>query len=214
MAPFCDDVRMISVRSSRRPWADLRFLIGLALIAASVGGVWLVVSAARQTAPVLQATRVIVPGQALTSADVRVVDVALAAAGDRYLTPTSLEPGSVATRTIENGELVPAAATAPADSTSVTSIVVDSTIAVPPSIVPGSVVEVWTAPPLPDGPGFAPPRILLADATVAAVTREESMLGGSRASLELVVDRAEVGDVLGAITDGSAMSVVPVRKHP
>ena len=40
---------MTTARSRRRaPWADARFLIGIALVIASVVGVWLVVNGARQ----------------------------------------------------------------------------------------------------------------------------------------------------------------------
>ena len=41
------------------------------------------------------------------------------------------------------------------------------------------------------------------------VTRDDSMIGGGAAALELVIDRADVASTLSAIADGSALSVVP-----
>ena len=73
----------------------------------------------------------------------------------------------------------------------------------------GSVVEVWHAPPLDDGRTHDLPRILVADAIVADVTREQGMLAGEGVSVQVVVDRARVAEVLAAITGGSALSVVP-----
>ena len=192
----------------RRAWGDARFVLGLLLIVASVAGVWFVVSAARQTAPVFAATRTIVPGEALTSDDLRVVDVGLGQLADAYMSPESLDEGVVATRTIEAGELVPASATGAAALAQTTSVVLRSTVDVPASIDAGSVVEVWAAPLLERGL-YDAPRILVADATVVAVTRDDSMIGGAAATLELVIARADVATVLGSIADQAALSVVP-----
>ncbi|GAB6857104.1 SAF domain-containing protein [Microbacterium xylanilyticum] len=201
---------MSTARAGRRPWTDLRFFIGLLLIVASVAGVWLIVGAAKQTSPVLQAVRTIVPGEPLTSADVRVVDVVLGSAGAGYLTPATLEPGLIATRTISEGELVASAAAADADEGRTTSVVVRSTVPVPAAVATGSTVELWEAEPLAEGKGFAEPRVLLSEATVASVDRDDGPLSAKATTLELVVSRAEVGEVLAAMTGGSSLSVVPV----
>lgn len=201
---------MSTARAARRPWTDLRFFIGLALIVVSVAGVWLIVGAAKQTSPALQAVRTIVPGEPLTSADVRVVDVVLGTVGFGYLTPGTLEPGLIATRTIAEGELVPSTAAADADQGRTTSVVVRSTVPVPASIIKGSVVELWAAEPLEDSKGFGEPRVLLSEATVASVDRDDGPLSAKATTLELVVSRAKVGEVLTALTDGSSLSVVPI----
>jgi SAF domain len=197
------------VRTPRRAfWGDARFLLGILLIVASVAGVWLVVTAARQTAPVYAATHTIVPGEAISADDLRVVDVALGALAGEYLTPEELAGATVATRTIEDGELVPASSVGAADSARTTSVVVRSTVDVPASVGAGTVVEVWSAPLLEQGE-YDAPRILVADATVVSVTRDESMIGGGAAALELVIPRADVAATLAAMADESAMSVVP-----
>ncbi|MGX1695952.1 SAF domain-containing protein [Microbacterium keratanolyticum] len=197
-------------RSRRRFWGDYRFLVGIALIVVSIAGVWLVVSSARQTSPALQATRTIVPGDVLSSDDFRVVDVALGAIAGEYLTPATLEPGVVAARTIREGELVPSSATGDADAMRTTSIVITIGVGVPEAVRTGSPVEVWAAPAKAEGRGFEAPRILLSQATVADVSTQDAMLSQEQASLELVIERSEVASVLEAISDGSALSIVPL----
>ena len=112
-------------------WADVRFLLGIALVIVSIAGVWFVVAAARQTAPVFAAARTIVPGQAVDADDLRVVEVALGPLEDAYASPATLTPGAVATRTVAAGELVPRDAVGDAAQARTTTIVIRSATAVP-----------------------------------------------------------------------------------
>ena len=89
-----------------------------------------------------------------------------------------------------------------------TSVVLRSAADVPGSVVAGSVVEVWAAPLIERG-AYEAPRILVADATVVSVTRDDSMIGGGSAALEVVIPRADVAATLAAMADQSALSVVP-----
>ena len=199
-------------RRHRAFWADARFLLGILLIVASVAGVWFVVSSARQTVPVFVAARTIVSGEVVSAEDVRVEEVALGALEDAYLDPaswrTSLTEGMVATRTIASDELVPRSAIESSEAVRTTTVVLRSSVDVPAAVEPGSVVEVWAAPLVEPGT-YDVPRILVADATVASVTRDDSMIGGAAAALEIVIPRADVAVVLEAMSDESALSVVP-----
>jgi hypothetical protein len=192
----------------RAPWADVRLLLGILLVAASIAGVWFVVTAARQTAPVYAAAGTIVQGQAITADDLRLVEVALGQVSGAYLTPAALEGDLVATRTVAAGELVPQSAVGEAAGSRTTSVVVRSAVDVPASVEPGAVVEVWAAPQIERGV-YDTPRILVADATVVEVTRDDSMMGGAEAALEVVISRADVAEVLAALADGDAISVIP-----
>lgn len=199
-------------RSARPFWGDTRFFIGVALVAASVVAVWLIVTHSRETAPALQSARTIIVGEVLTSADFRTVDVGLGVLTDDYLAPAELGPGIIATRTIPAGELVPRTATAAAASARTTTVVIDSSATVPESVEPGTVVELWVAPPLADTRGFETPRVLVPEATVSAAIQAGGMMSQAGTTLELVIDRTDVAAVLAAITDGSALSVVPVGR--
>lgn len=196
-------------RHARRFWGDTRFLLGVLLIALSIGGVWLVVSAARQTVPVYAAARTIVPGEPIEVADLQVVDVALGQVGGAYLAPDAWEEGAVATRTIGAGELVPAGSLGTSADARTTSVVIRTSTDISASIDEGSRVEVWHAPPL-DREAFDAPRILVADAVVAAVTRDDAMVGAANATIEVVIPRADVAATLAAQSGGSVLSVVPV----
>jgi len=187
-------------------WADTRFLIGVGLIVVSVAGVWGVVASARQTVPVFAAADTIVAGDRLTPADVVVVETHLGAAGERYLPAGESLDGLLATRTVGAGELLPVAAVGEESDT--TTVVVTSAAEVPGAVEPGTAVELWSAPAI-EG-GFDAPRIIVPDAVVGEVTRQESMVTSAGTSVELVVRRAVVADVLGAISSGAALSVVPV----
>lgn len=190
----------------------MRFFLGIVLVAASVAGVWFVVSASRQTVPVFAAARTIVPGEAVSGDDVRVVDVALGQVGGAYLDADALTDGLVAVRTIESGELVPQSAVGDAAAAHTTSVVLRSAVDVPGSVEAGTVVEVWAAPQI-EG-GYDEPRILVADATVVSVTRDDSMIGAGSAALELVIARSEVAAMLAAMADEAALSVVPTTERP
>lgn len=205
---------MRSSGTRRAFWNDVRFLIGAALVIVSITGVWFVVNAARDTTPVLQSTRTIIEGEPLSAADFRSIEVSLGVAGDEYLSPAELQGDQVAARTITQNELVPRDAIATADSVNTTTLMIDSAVGLSDSIRAGSVVELWVAPVLPEQKGHDTPRILVTDAIVSAVKAPEGMLAQGAATLEVVIDRAEVGAVLTAITNGSVLSAVPVGARP
>ena len=197
-------------RAKRAFWGDIRFLIGIALVILSIAGVWLIVSSSRDTTPVLQATRTIAQGEALASDDFRVVEVGLGAVIDGYVAPQDLEAGMIAARTVESGELLPAVATADAGSSRTTNIVVESSVGIPERIGAGTPVELWYSPPLDETGEFDAPRILAADVVVASIPETDGMLAQRSAAVELVIDRADVADVLAAVTGGAALSIVPL----
>lgn len=198
------------VRSRRAVWGDARFLIGIAVVALSIGGVWAVVSSSGTTTPVLQATRTIALGEALVSEDFQVVEVGLGTVTDRYLAPQELHAGQVASRTVFAAELLATSAAESADANRTTTIVVESSTGIPADVAAGSVIELWHSPPVDDGGSQGPPRILVADAIVKSVTKAEGMLSADGTTAEIVIDRADVAEVLAAITGGSVLSVVPI----
>ena len=196
-------------RSRRAVWGDLRFLIGIALVVLSISGVWLVVSSSGATTAVLQANRTIVRGEPLVSGDFQVVEVNLGAITDLYLAPQDLRAGQVASRTVVDGELMSASDAEDASKVRTTTIVVESSTGIPADVDAGSIVELWHAPPLEDG-AFDAPRILVGDAIVLSVTHADGMLAADGTSAEVVIERADVAEVLAAVTGGSVLSVVPI----
>ncbi|WP_460736653.1 SAF domain-containing protein [Microbacterium neimengense] len=194
----------------RALWADARFVIGVVLVLVSIAGVWFVVASSRQTIPVYAATRTIVPGESISPSELRVVDVALGSLEGAYASGDTLPPDAVATRTIPAGELIPAAAVGAASEVRTTTIVVPSSTAIPASVQVGTPVEVWAAPLDENGVRQAP-RILVADAAVAALASSDSVMATNTPSVELVVPRESVADVLAALAGEATLSVVPAQ---
>ncbi|WP_101846466.1 SAF domain-containing protein [Zhihengliuella sp. ISTPL4] len=197
-------------RSSRRFRGDIRFVVGIVLVLASIAGVWFVLTSGDQATPVLRAGRTIVRGETLRPSDFATVDVALGAVSDEYLRPGQLAAGQVAARTITEGELIPRAATTAAENTRTTTVVVKSSIGLPDDVTTGAEVEIWQAPLRDDGRSYDEPRILVGDVVVRSVLEPEGLLAEGTAELEIVIDRSDVAAVLAAVTGGAALSVVPV----
>lgn len=195
-------------------WGDIRFVIGIVLVALSIAGVWLIVSSSGRTTPMLQANRTIVQGEALVSSDFQVVEVGLGRLTEDYVAPQDLEPGLVAARTLTKGELVPTTALADDDTSRTTTIVIESSTGIPAGVTTGTVVELWQAPPLEDERSYDTPRILVGDVIVSSVIDPEGMLASDATTVEVVIDRSDVAEVLAAITGGAMLSVVPVGSAP
>lgn len=198
----------IADMSSRRArfFSDARFFIGVALVVASVAAVWGVVSATRTTVGVAAATGTLLPGQVIGSGDLQSTEVMLGAASDRYLPVSDVPPGTVVTRVVEQGELVPRDALAAEGSAHLTTVVIRSAVEVASGVRKGTAVDVWVDSLDEEDP--EPPRVLVSDAVVVSVRADDSMVRTAAAVIEIVVPRDAVPDVLAAVSAGSALSVI------
>ncbi|MGF3053791.1 SAF domain-containing protein [Microbacterium sp. YY-03] len=196
----------MSTRTHRAVWADARFLIGLVLVAASIAGVWWVVSAARATTPVAVADTTLLPGAPIDDDDVRWVDVALGEASGTYL--TMLPDNATMTRPLAAGELIPAGAVIERERSEVTTVVITSPIDVASTLTIGSSVELWMSP-VKDRE-YDNAEVLIESATVAAIRESSGLASGGTVTLELVVNRNHVAGVLDAQASKAALWVVPL----
>ena len=197
----------------RRFWFDPRFAIGLALVVAAVGGVYLIVSASDQTTAVFTARSALAVGDRVEAADLVPTQVRLGGTGDLYVTPDRLpDDGLVVTRTIAAGELVPASAVGRTTGTEVTSVVVELTSGLAANIGPGSVVDVWSARKT-DPNTFGPPTVLVDQAAVVRLVEPTGLVaGGGIRTLEILVPKDAVAAVLESIANRDAIAVVPVNE--
>ncbi|MFD3448550.1 flagella basal body P-ring formation protein FlgA [Microbacteriaceae bacterium 4G12] len=193
-----------------RFWFDPRFAVGLVLVIASLLGVTLLVSAAERTRPVYAATQTLAAGETVTEGDLAIAQVRLGRAERSYLSPGDLPSGGVVlTRTVQDGELLPAGAVADAASVDTSSVVVESAGRLPRSVAAGRLVDVWAAR---EGEGgvFGPPGVLVPAATVVRVLEDDGLVGdGTAESVEILVPRDRVARVLESIANGDAVSLVP-----
>ena len=194
----------------RRFWFDPRFAIGLLLVAASVGGVLVIVSTADATSLVYTARAPLSPGDRVTTADFIASNVRLDSAESHYLIPGDVpEAGLVVTKPVAAGELVPASAVGAAAGLNLASVVVSVGGQLPSSVVPGVSIDLWAASEL-EGGGFGPPSVIVSSATVVRLIEDDGLVvSGAQSNLEVLVPRLRVARVLEAIANQDALSIVP-----
>lgn len=195
-------------RPSRPRWFEPRLAVGIALVVASVAGVVMVVGAADRTGTAYAAASAFAIGDLVTVDDLVETEVRLGAASEHYLGPGLMPDGEIiVTRTIGAGELVPANAVGQANSTEWASVVVSVSGDLPRSVGAGTAVDVWASGEENDG---KTPGIVATQATVVAISSDDSMVAGAAASsVELVVPRDRVARLLQAKAAGDFLSLVP-----
>jgi len=188
---------------------DPRLVIGVALVLASLAGVWLVVQQSSSSDRAWAATRTLLPGDTIAAGDVAPVDVRLPQARDRYLDASASPIGMVVASTIGEGEVLPVRAVGETDSASRSAVVIELDGALPTAVRAGALVDVWTA--APADHGFEAPAVLVDEAIVVGVVEDDGILA-SAAQLELLVPDDVTGALLEAIADEHALSVVPLAQ--
>ena len=191
----------------RRPtWRDPRLLAGVLLMAVAIVGVAAALRAADRTAPHYVAQRTLVPGTVIEEGDLGVVRVRVDAS--TYLSAESDAPwGEVVTRTIPEGELVPASAVDPeaAYDGRVIGVVAHAPLA--PDVGAGAAVDLWIS----DAEADAQARAtLVAEGLVVADLETDdgafSVAGGQ--TVYLAVPQEQVQTVLDALSSGGATTIV------
>ncbi len=208
----------------RRPgWRDPRLLLGIVLVAGSVGLGSVLVSAAGRTVPVYAAAEALVPGDVVDAAALRVREVRLGDVGDAYLPADApLPEGLVVTRTVGAGELVPVSAVAPGADLGLRPVAIEPNGALPGGLGAGASVDVWFVPDASGGPAVAggdaarggsavEPQLLVAGVTVAEVSdlREGLAVGGT-VTVHVLVPEADLPTVLAALAADGSVEVVLV----
>lgn len=198
-------------RPPRSFWFDPRFAIGVGLVVVSVVGVYGIVTSADRTVQVFSASSALSAGDRIYADDLVSENVRLGAVGGKYLTPGDLpDDGLVVTRSVAAGELVPTSAVGDAASIRVASVVVAVSGQLSKSIVPGTVVDVWSAAETDHGV-FGPPAVLVGSATIVRVIESSGLISDNGGGgVEVLVPREKVARALEAVANGDAISLVPV----
>lgn len=196
---------------ARRSFAlDPRLVIGLVLVAASLAGVVFIVSSADETVEVYAARQTLAPGDRVDSDDLATRNVRLDDAGGLYLVPGDVPAdGFTVTRSIVEGELVPASAVGSVDGLRLTSVVLAVSGELAASITTGAVVDVWAGKQIANGE-YEPPVVIVAAADVVRLVESDSIVAGGRTTaVEVLVPKSKVARVLEAVADSDAVSIVP-----
>jgi hypothetical protein len=206
-------------RRSER-WRDPRLVVGLVLVTGSALLGATVLGGADQTVPVWAARGQLTEGAEIGTSDLVRRDVRFPADEDarRYVSADAgLAEGTVLLRDVGAGELLPRAAVTTARAA--TAVEVPLTVAaeaVPATVRPGSVVDVWvTSDPdlVPAVGDEEPANLVFGDVRVLALPRTGGALGPSAMRQVIVgLDRSQERDLPSALTALSRGAVVLVRK--
>lgn len=194
----------------KRVWFDPRLAIGVVLIAASVIGVFGIVSVADASDQVLTARAALAPGDRVDAGDLVATAVRMPGATDLYLVPSDVPAeGLIVSKAIAAGELVPASAVGSAAALRLASVVIAVNGELPGSIEPGATVDVWAAR-LEQSNEYGPPSVIVAGATVVRVLESEALVAsGNSTTIELLVPRSRIARVLEALANQDALSLIP-----
>lgn len=202
---------MAPVMRLRRPrWKDPRLIVGIILVVASVLMGALLVSRLSETTPVLVARSPIAPGDTIDASDLVVAEVRLGDQTDIYAGSLDAIPeGAVATRAVQEGELLPMSAIGQAADVPLRPVVIPVEATVAESVVPGSTVELWHTAPATDESGDAQAVLLVPEAVVRRID-EGSSLGMRSMSVEVLVPSSSVHEVLEVLSKDERLDVIGV----
>ena len=190
-------------------WKDLRVLIGILLVAASVAATWWVVDTANRTVRVWAAAESLVPGADLTPEDLVAVEVNLTGSAEKYLSAAEdLPAGSTVLSLIGPGELLPASQVRTVDRLRGRVIALAVPDELPSAVTRGTLVDIWSTDVEVESPD---PRELLRAVPVIAVARDGgdfTTVSGTR--LEVFVPTEKLGEVLRAQAAEHRISVAAV----
>lgn len=202
----------VSPRPRRRFAVDVRLVLGLALVAASVVAVTVLVGVADTRVAVYAAADALAPGDRVDADDLVERSVALDGSEDLYLLVESTPAdGFVVTQPVAAGQLVPLSAAGSLDGARATSLVLQLAGPVSTVVETGSLVDVWGVASLEQGE-FGTPVVLASQATVVRVLEDETLIagsGGGASTVEVLVPRTRVARLLQAIANGDPLAVVP-----
>lgn len=203
-------VASLTTSGRRRRTIDVRLLIGLALVAASVVGVVALVGAVDARTTVYAAASALSPGDRIDRGDLVEREVSLDGADGLYLGVDELPAdGLVVVHPVHDGELLPRTAVGDASGIRSTALVLELTAPPSSAVRAGAVVDVWASPADADGRGFGAPVVLVPDAVVVRVVEDDGLVSSGGSAIEVLVPRSRVARVLQSQAAGDALAVVP-----
>jgi hypothetical protein len=203
-------VASLTTSGRRHRTIDVRLLIGLALVAASVVGVVALVGAVDARTTVYAAASGLSPGDRIDRGDLVEREVSLDGADGLYLGVDELPAdGLVVVHPVHDGELLPRTAVGDASGIRSTALVLELTAPPSSAVRAGAVVDGWASPADAEGRGFGAPVVLVPDAVVVRVVEDDGLVSSGGSAIEVLVPRSRVARVLQAQAAGDALAVVP-----
>lgn len=199
-------------RLGRPSWLDPRLVVGILLIAVALVGGARVVGSAGHTTPVWSLRHSLGAGAVLTTADLVPASVHFAGAGDvdRYLPAGSALPaGARVSRSVGSGELLPRSAVSAGAAARVALPLAVASGDLPPGLVAGTVVDVWS---VPDRTGLT--GTTSAGSSGTAGTAGSTAAGGTPAAAVQLLSAVPVAAVAGSGALGTTGATVVTVSIP
>jgi Flp pilus assembly protein CpaB len=198
--------KLKKLRSSRQ--TKIRsLLLGLILLASSVGVVAFTIASNNQTDEYLVAARDLPAGSPVSSADMKIAMVNLGLGAEHYLRKDELPGGSYMLGPIRAGQLVAKSALASAVIDERVPVVVNSAMGLSSGVVAGASVDIWVTPAKQDKV-VGEPYVLVLAAEVARLFEDNEMFSEKNSQVELWVPLEAVGPVMAAISNGDSVSLI------
>lgn len=206
-------------RLQKPSWKDTRLIVGVLLVLLAIVLGARTFAAAGQTTPVYVAAHALVPGQQVSSDDVRSVQVRLAGAHSAYLSASSaLRPGTYVLRQVGGGELIPRSALGASSQLQVRTVSVPVDSAGSSLLRTGSVVDVWVDKKTGSAGNeeYRDPKRILQSAVVAHTPEQGGALSVASAtsSVQIVVPDSRVQQIIAAVDAGAKVTLVPANGSP
>lgn len=202
-------IQMAKLKKLRSPrQSRIRTLIlGLILVASSVGIIAFTVAENNHTDEYLVAARDLPAGSPVSSADLKLAMVNLGTGSEYYLRKDELPGGSYVLGPLRAGQLVAKSVLASAIIDARVPVVVNSAMGLSSGVVAGASVDVWVTPAKQDNV-VGEPYVLVLAAEVAKLLETNEMFAQEKSQVELWVPLEAVGPVLAAIANGDSVSLI------
>jgi len=198
--------KLQKLRSPRQ--SKIRSLIlGLILLASSVGIVAFTIAENNHTDEYLVAARDLPAGSPVSITDLKVAMVNLGLGAEQYLRKDELPDGSYVLGPLRAGQLVAKSVLANAIIDERVPVVVNSAMGLSSGVVAGASVDVWVTPAKQDKV-VGEPYVLVLAAEVATLFEDNEMFSEKNSQVELWVPLEAVGPVLAAISNGDSVSLI------
>ena len=207
-----------AVRLARPRWLDVRLIVGVLIVLASVVLGARLVATVDDTYQVWAVRSDLGARTTLTADDLVQVAVSLGGGAQRYLSASTSPVGRVLGRPLAQGELIPLAALLDPETADLRKVVIEVDRMSTTGLRRGHVVDVYAVPSADPGSDAAPPpRLVVGAVTVGAVSGEAGGLAasGRTAGITLLLDSATVPALLAAEEQGRIVLVeVPAGGVP
>lgn len=201
-------------RFVRTGMKDVRWVVGIMLLALGVLGTLRVIGSFDDSVQVWSAKSALVPGQRLTSSDLVPTRVRLDDHGGQYLS-SATQPGGVVQRAVGAGELVPKNAVGEASGVTVRALSVNVERGQADVIRAGGDVEVWVSDKKEGAgsTGFDKPHQSVERALVSHVgSRSGGVVAVADGSpVEILVPRESLPAMIDAVNSGARITLVPLN---